>query len=400
MTITRIIDCIGASDEDVAHLRLLLRSSIIHLQDAWRWGAEAKADLVVVDPRSLVGDSALRRTQRRGVAWAQVIGAEDPTPDGRYLRKPFRREEFVALLNGIGQGSGVLPMQLVTQGEDFFDLDLGESLDEDVNTPDFDISLLRSEREREQDAFEALFHRDPLEDSPQFLMPESLEEETPVQLILDSTARSQSQAADHGNPFQQGDGSGGFVDPEYRRNESSRADELQLLPLTGYLQPGALGGPAVIGLPGVPELVLDPKNEMFHSEGKLSELEAYFRQPLRRSAWKRLINAELARWRDRAPGKPYLRLLWADRYVNSGGYLAKHLDPGGMFRIKRWLELANDYPRAFRVGANMGAPRRLADIARTSGVPLVEVFDIVNAYDAIGYLEWTRRQQAAQDGKP
>ena len=37
MATTRIIDCIGASDEDIAHLRLLLRSSIIHLRDVWRW---------------------------------------------------------------------------------------------------------------------------------------------------------------------------------------------------------------------------------------------------------------------------------------------------------------------------------------------------------------------------
>ena len=36
---------------------------------------------------------------------------------------------------------------------------------------------------------------------------------------------------------------------------------------------------------------------------------------------------------------------------------------------------------------------RLDEIARISGVTLAEVFDVVNAYDAIGYVVWKRRER-------
>jgi len=36
-------------------------------------------------------------------------------------------------------------------------------------------------------------------------------------------------------------------------------------------------------------------------------------------------------------------------------------------------------------------PLRLHEIARKADAKMVEVFDVVNAYDAIGLLEWTPR---------
>lgn len=393
MAITRIIDCIGASDEDMAHLRLLLRSSKVRLRDLWRWGREDRADLVVVDAGTLIGADALRRSQRRGIAWAQLVAAEAAAPEGAVLRKPLRRDDFVALLNSVGDSSEVLPLQLVTQGEEFFNLDLGEAEFDDIDLPALDFSLTRNQREREQDAFDALFHRDPLAEKPQFLMPDKLEADADVEFILDPTRRSAERADAHGNPLAREVHSDGFIDPDFRHDLRVHAEDNDAFALAAYLEPGLLGGPATIQLPGAPALVLDPKENVFHAEGRLPALEPYFRQPLRYGGWKRLVNSELARWRDRVPARPYLRLTWMQHYLGSDGYLAKHLDPGGSYRLKRWLELAHDYPRAFRVGANMGVARRLGDIARTSDVPLAEVFDIVNAYDAIGYIDWTRRSQ-------
>ena len=51
----RIIDCIGASDEDIAHLRLLIRTATQQLRDNWQWGTEDKADIVIVNAHSLIG---------------------------------------------------------------------------------------------------------------------------------------------------------------------------------------------------------------------------------------------------------------------------------------------------------------------------------------------------------
>lgn len=391
MTNTRVIHCVGASDEDTAHLRLLLRAAIIHLIDAWRWGPEERADLVMVDTHSLVGDSALRRCQQRGVVCASLLEATDAAPSGLYLRKPFRRDDFVALLNTIGT-STVAPLQLVTQGEDFFDLDLGETAFDASSLQMLDVSLVRNERERALDSFEAIFHRDPLGEKPMFLMPEKLGADTGVEFVRDATARSEARADAYGNPFAREGLDDGQVDPAFSRGNDLRFDEDEAHPLVTWLEPGRLGGPAIIEWPDAAPLVLDPKARVFHSEGRLPALERYFRQPLRQGDWKRLVSSELAHWRARAAARPYQRLQWLDRYLCSDGYLSTHLDPGGSYRLTRWLELAQDYPRAFRIGANMIVPQRLGDIARVSEVSLAEVFDVVNAYEAIGFVQWTRRQ--------
>ena len=68
MATTRIIDCIGASDEHIAHLRLLLRTAKIHLRDIWHWGPETKADIVIVDRRR----SSRRETVSSGGSQREV----------------------------------------------------------------------------------------------------------------------------------------------------------------------------------------------------------------------------------------------------------------------------------------------------------------------------------------
>ena len=45
-------------------------------------------------------------------------------------------------------------------------------------------------------------------------------------------------------------------------------------------------------------------------------------------------------------------------------------------------------------------PARLHEIAAASGAPMSDVFDVVNAYDAIGLIEWTPRAPREADPKP
>jgi len=389
MTTTKIIDCIGASDEDIAHLRLLLRTAKIHLRDIWRWGPELKADIVIVDTRSLIGDSALRRTLQRGIACGRLIEADDATPEGRYLRKPLRREDLVELLNGVGV-STIAPLTILTQGDDFFDLDLGES-DQSPELSSVDTAFRRSLVELEHESFEALFRRDPLEHKPEFMMPEKLDTAVGVEFVGDATARSVTRS-EIGNPFARGDLAEEHIDPSFRRDLQAREIGATTHAFIDYLNGRLLGGSARIQLPGSPALVLDPKEQVYHSEGGLRALEPYVREPLRMDAWERLVNFEMAALRERVPARPYHRLQWMARFITSDGYLASHLDPGGSYRLTRWLELAHDYPRAFRTGSHMLKPLRLHEIARASDVSLAEVFDVVNAYEAIGYVEWTRRE--------
>ena len=402
MASDRIIDCIGASDEDIAHLRLLIRTATGQLRDNWQWGTEDKADLVIVNAHSLIGDSALRRSQQRGIHYAQLIEAEDNAPDWQYLRKPLRREELVDLLNGIGE-STIAPLTILSQGDDFFDMDLGEHKDDhQMPTGDFEHRLhsaharLRSkEIEPEQDAIEAIFRRDPLAHKPEFLIPDKLARGVGVEYIHGATERSASRA-DAINPFVRDTLADDNVDPSFRRDLGARASSGETHPLSEYLGGRLLGGPAEYVLKGAPTLVLDPKEHVFYAEGGLRALEPYCREPLQLERWDRLISSEYIAVRKVLQPRPYAYLLWMQRYLTSNGYLASHLDPAGTYRLTDQLDIARDYPRAFQIGSNMGQLLRLDEIARISDVALAEVFDVVNAYEAIGYVVWKRRERPSQ----
>jgi hypothetical protein len=125
----------------------------------------------------------------------------------------------------------------------------------------------------------------------------------------------------------------------------------------------------------------------------LPALEPYCREPLQLDAWRRLISSEYIAVRKVLQPRPYAYLLWMQRYVTSNGYLASQLDPAGTYRLTDWLDIEHEYPRAFQIGSNMSQLLRLDEIARISGVTLAEVFDVVNAYDAIGYVVWKRRER-------
>jgi hypothetical protein len=159
-----------------------------------------------------------------------------------------------------------------------------------------------------------------------------------------------------------------------------------------------LAGPARIALPGLPSLLVDPDEQLFWSRGSLPAIEQYAREPLRFGDWLRLDRYEFQDARTGIAARPYARLIWMDAFIHSKGFLARHLDPGGNYRLTNRLDLTLDYPRAFRVGAIMGTPRQLHEIARVSAVGLAEVFDVINAYEAIGYVEWTHRERLPSKG--
>jgi len=68
-----------------------------------------------------------------------------------------------------------------------------------------------------------------------------------------------------------------------------------------------------------------------------------------------------------------------------------NLDADGTFRLTNRVELSLDNPRAIRVGSLLNVPRNLRVVYLTSSVGLAEVFDLFNAYAALGYVEWTPR---------
>ena len=388
MNTKRIIQCIGINEQDMAHLRLLMRVARKEVRDTWIWGIESRADLVIVDTLRLIGDSAMRRAAQRGIDCAQVIGANDPKPAGLFLRKPLHRDAFVALLNRVGAGAGAAP-DIDTWSDEFLDLDLGRP---DLSQLDADHPGVRGGNAPGSDAtdthanFESMRLGEPSPDeSAEFIR---ASKGAQPDHAVDPTGN------DHGNlPHVEG-----VFDPEFENDGEAGIDENATYPLIYYLEKGVLAGPARLALPGLPSLLLDPDEQLFWARGSLPTLEQYAREPLRFGDWERMDRFELQEARSGIAARPYTRLIWMDSFIHSNGFLARHLDPGGNYRLTNRLDLTLDYPRAFRVGAIMGTPRKLHEIARVSAVGLAEVFDVINAYEAIGYVESTHRERVPPKG--
>lgn len=396
----RTIDFIGASDEDVAHLRLLIRKARARLDASWRWGSEDRADLVVVDPTSVPGEQAMQRTLARGRPCAVIWRGEALPPEGLVLPVPFRDQAVIALLNSIGDRDAP-PMPLIMAGEDFFVMDLGEeeaaaaTVDEGLLAalPDFDAQIAeRTQLASAIEDAESLFRRDPLADSLQVLLPDAMDQSAAVDYVARANARAQARAQAAGGLHQ--DDTARFDAPNIQpSHRAAPPPDDRSFPLRDYLAEGLLMHPARLHLLGLPALVLDPKEGVYHAEGLLPDLELLALQSIRRADWIPLTTAELEAVRAAVPAKPIARLQWMERLLALNGQLAPHLDPGGTYRLVKWLELTADYPHHAKVAQQMLKPMRLHEIAAAAKAPMGEVFDVVNAYDAIGFLEWTPRER-------
>ena len=150
-------------------------------------------------------------------------------------------------------------------------------------------------------------------------------------------------------------------------------------------------GPVLIERPGLPRLMLDPGSDNFHANAPLSSLEPYFLDPIKGAECRQVVRSRLDELRLTAPGRPLVQLHWMGALLRSNGCLGAHLDPGGTFRVQRWMSVYGEYKKQYRIATMMLRPLRLHEIARKAEATMVEVFDVVNAYDAIGLLEWQPR---------
>lgn len=371
MSKQQIIQCVGTSEEDTAHLRLTLRVVREELDDHWAWGTEAKATLVIVDPIRLIGEAALRRATQRGVACAQLINESEPKPpEGLYLRRPLSRSAFVSLLNLVSKGG---PAVHVSEDyhDEFQELDLGA----------VDLSALEQAHPGVVRYGDGDDSATPASPPAAARAPEAVPAPAPVAAAPVAAKADKASEAEQAVRKQ--------IDQMPGAQARKQFDPKARFPLIFYLEKGVFSGPARIELPGAPALVVDPDEEVFLARGLLRMLEPYASEPLKFGDWKLLSDPEWELVRRSASARPYVRLKWMDSFIHSDGFLAKHLDPAASYRLNNRLDLAGDYPRAFRVGTHMTVPRKLHEVARMSAVGLAEVFDVINAYESIGYVECT-----------
>lgn len=377
---------IGLSEEDTAHLRLLLRKVAAELVQNWRWGTEENADLVIVSPAELAGQIARNRAFSGGRRCAVYDNDEALRSGELRLHKPLKAEGVVATLNDTGAPSADLGQPVLRADTDFYDDD---TLNPEFRIEDDETTTARS---RGRDAEPALGLDDLLKPDaeaakPQFAVPLQIDAETRIERGSRATsARSDRRIADSvrgiRGPDHKLEGINIAADHEADANAVSGKS-----PLRDYLRKNLLGGPALATLAGAPELVLDPKTKSFHAKGGLAALAPYCKVELVRSAWRPVTTQDLTRLRTQEPAQPYAHLLWLDAFVQAGGRLARHLDPGGRYRLKGGAVTGADVPHHAKVVAALAAPAKLNEIAAASGAPMATVFDLVSAYDAIGLIE-------------
>lgn len=152
--------------------------------------------------------------------------------------------------------------------------------------------------------------------------------------------------------------------------------------LDALLQRGAV----VLARPGIPELILDPLKGVYYTTAKLSDLEPYFLDPVAPDDCRPFLAGRLATARAGMTAQPLQRLRWLRAWLASDGWLALHLDPGGSYQIERWISMDGDYKVPYAIARSMLRPMALHEIAAQSKATMAEVFNLVNAYDAIGML--------------
>lgn len=158
--------------------------------------------------------------------------------------------------------------------------------------------------------------------------------------------------------------------------------------LADYLEPGALPGPVRLKSADGPVLALDPQRQQYVGPPGLKPLIPACKRIVRREDWEAISPGELEKLKAGQEAQPWSRLLWLFALVNGEGQLAAGFDAEKKFRLVKWPQIEREYPKHFRIATvMMKQPATLGEVATSSGAPLAEVTDFVNAYLATGFAE-------------
>jgi hypothetical protein len=390
MAIHKTIAVIGATDEQIAHLRLLMRQAGKQLNHAWRWGSELGADLIVVDPTVFAGQMARNRAAGSGVPCALYCDADYPEQDGLVLRRPLKLANVVEVLNRGGTPT-VAVAQVASQGDDFYFRAVEEFVAKDEPAPRPTgkpvVDPWQGRRPGAAVGFDEMLKGDPLAEPdpepPKKLLPDGVTYESTGSRSERSQRRTEQLPE---SPIARvAAGAREEPPPVAAAADESRHD------LERYLGSDLLGGPAQFRLDGAATLTLDPKNRMFHIDGPLEAAERYAVEPLPRKDWRVLKSTELAAVRSASSARDYEQLRWLVALRASTGRLAPHLDPGGSYRLLRTVDASPAFREHGAVAAAMRDLARVNEIASAANTRMENVFDLINAYDAIGAIEWKPR---------
>lgn len=376
----KTIAIVGVSEAEAAHLRLLMRKAAALFDHHWEWGEEGTADLLVLDIRSFAGQMARTRAQGAGMRYA--IFADAPVADADLvLPRPLTVASVIEVFNQAGNATVPAPM-IGANTDDFYTRDLGD----EAATPN-QASVLATPAP----SLDEMLRAEPVELRGEHELPPPLHLAPLVDAADETIYRERLRDAPPASHVP--------TDASLRKYPTREAMLLDTAPheLRDYLDESLLRMPASFTLPGEPPLTLDPKNQVAYSTGGLAAVERYCHARWRNCDWQGLTTNELADIRQTQAALPYQRLRWLDVLLHSSGALASHLDPGGTYRLTEWSADEQDPAPRSRIAAALRQPARLHEAAAAAGVPMADVFDFVNASDAVGLIEWQPRPPRARE---
>lgn len=384
----KYLTAVGLQEEQTAHLRLLLRRLAPALAQRWIWGGESNADLIIVDVETFAGRMARDRASGTGRRCAIVNANAELRANELRAVLPFTAENVTTLLTeAAGPVAGPAPAGTTAHNDDFsdvlaqFDTDaLDMSFDE--SRPNYTATPQTGNGSAVGEfGLEAVFAKDKEGDLFR-----------PMRLEVRAGGTTESSEHVSSRNEQRADFKPMAADakaPPVEYEEAARMHDAW--PLREFLDGELIGGPSTLQLPGIPALSLDPKNRLFYSSAStLQELTEYCTKPLQTSRWRPLTTTELQQLRTSERERPYTHLIWLIVWLGSHGKLAGHLSPGADFRLTTRPNIDDGIAEHAAIVEALSTPGRLHEIAARSGASMNDVIDVINAYEAIGWIEAKR----------
>ena len=388
MSREKYLTAVGLQEEQIAHLRLLLRRLAPNLAQQWIWGGESNADLVIVDVETFAGRMARDRANGMGRRCAIVNANAELRNNELRGGQPFTAENVTALLNeaagpvatpsaqgGAGHNDDFSDV-LAQFDADALDMTFHESRPDYTATPQTGNGSAVGEF-----GLEAVFAKDKEGDLFR-----------PMRLEVRAGGTTESSDRVSSRNEQRADFKPMAADakaPPVEYEQEARMHDAW--PLRKFLEGELIGGPSTLQLPGAPALSLDPKNQLcYSSAATMQELAAYCAKPLQAARWRPLTTTELQQLRATERERPYSHLVWLIVLLGSHGKLAGHLSPGADFRLTTRPNIDDGVAEHAAIVEALYTPGRLHEIAARSSAGMNDVIDVINAYEAIGWIEAKR----------
>jgi hypothetical protein len=386
MYFRRIIALAGVGDAEQAEFSALVARAAELIEQPWVVGEDEQADLVVLDGAHTTGMLAQARAAARNALWVAIDSELD---DSLLLSRPFELDGVMQLLlsaserlpdrsssviggaQQFGYGRADL-IPVATAGISMADYLVDELVGQIPDARSVDTYVPADDRGAQFNDALLLAAAAAI---PAASAPAAVRE---AQAALVAPVAAASKSAPPASA------------PEPAPAPAPRA----LYPLLDYLDGKLLGIASRVTIDGAQPLVIDPGTRCFHAAGSLQEIEPYLDTPLARTQWSALLPTQLMSVRRELPGRPFDLLRWHQAMRQQPAGLASKLDPGALYSLRQTLDVAADHPRAARISAVMGEPRKLGDLASLSSTSVVDVYAVVSAYASIGYLVQQARPRA------